>query len=429
MARWTCAWRSSSTEEVYEKAKGDLGGTEYLLYPEKNEEQHRGYQDYVRDDAVAVFGGHAPGVEEPEERYRQEGQKQGAKSRIDDDQKHRLLEEEQEHRREGDPDQHPPEVDALLGEEFLRPLLGHVAGGSHRVGEEVARAVPGPDYRAGRGGPESDEEQPARDDAEALLYGIGERHEPFLIADARAAGEEEFGPDDQHRHHEDGGHDVADDQTQDKEQGAVREPRWHHAGGELSKVRSEQDRQPHDGDEHQGDKELHNPLEEFVAADDADYEAQDAVQNGPSLQRQDRKHRAERESGGRDRRAPEDEGQDKKVDHEKSAHETSEGTPAPEYGLPRRHVPPTDALGQVELDERTYEDGPEEDNPVLGPGIQRGDHIASTHAGRRYDQTRSHEPEPAPEGGRNLGPGLALISYVRHLHLPPCSLSRYSLAH
>ena len=43
MARWICAWRFSSTEEVYEMAKGDLGGTEYLLYPEKNEEQHRGY--------------------------------------------------------------------------------------------------------------------------------------------------------------------------------------------------------------------------------------------------------------------------------------------------------------------------------------------------------------------------------------------------
>src|ERR687894_1025616 len=409
MARWICAWRSSSTEEVYEMAKGDLGGTEYLLYPEKNEEQHRGYQDYVRDDAIAVFGGHAPGVEEPEERYGQEGQEQGTHSSVDNDQEYRLAEEEQQHGREADPDQHRPEVNALLREILLGPLVRNVAGCPHGVSEEVGRAVPGPDYRAGRGGPESDEEQPARDDAEALLYRIGERHEPFLLADARAAGEEEFGPDDQHRHHEDGGHDIADDQvhahhrapgrrtpatlthpvvvggkskgrshppdqTQDKEKRAFGQPRWHHAGGELSEVRSEQDRQPHDGDEHQGDKDLHNPLEEFVAADDADHEAEDAVQHGPGLQRQDRKHRAERESGGRDRRAPEDKGQDNTVDHEESAHETSEGTPAPEYGLPRRHVPPTDALGQVELDERTYEDGPEEDHPVLRPGIKRGDH-------------------------------------------------------
>src|ERR671917_342205 len=199
MARWICAWRSSSTEEVYEKAKGDLGGTENLLYPEKNEEQHRGYQDYVRDNAVAMFWGHALGVEEPEQRYRQEGQEQGAKSRIDDDQKHRLLEEQQEHRREGDPDQHPPEVDALLGEIFLRPLVRYVARGSHRVSEEVGRAVPGPDYRAGRGCPEADEEEPARDDAEALLYGICERYEPLLFADALAAGEEKLRPDNQHR--------------------------------------------------------------------------------------------------------------------------------------------------------------------------------------------------------------------------------------
>src|SRR5918997_88928 len=214
MARWICAWRSSSTEEVYEMAKGDLGGTEYLLYPEKNEEQHRGYQDYVRDDAIAVFGGHAPGVEEPEERYGEEGQEQGTHSGVDDDQEHRLAEEEQEHGGEADPDQHPPEVDALLGEVLLGPLVRHVAGGPHRVGEEVGRAVPGPDYRAGRGGPEADQEEPARDDAEALLYRIGERHEPFLAADALATGEEELGPYDEHRHHEDSGQGVTDDQVQ-----------------------------------------------------------------------------------------------------------------------------------------------------------------------------------------------------------------------
>src|ERR687894_2300030 len=164
MARWICAWRSSSTEAIYEKAKGDLGGTENLLYSEKDEEQHRGYQDYVRDDAVAVFGGHAPGVEEPEERYRQEGQEQGTHSSVDNDQEYRLAKEEQEHGGEADPDQHRPEVNALLREVLLGPLVRYVAGCPHGVGEEVGRAVPGPDYRAGRGGPEADEEEPARDD-------------------------------------------------------------------------------------------------------------------------------------------------------------------------------------------------------------------------------------------------------------------------
>src|SRR5919107_1054657 len=194
MARWICAWRSSSTEVVYEKAKGDLGGTEYLLYPEKNEEQNRGYQDYVRDDAIAVFGGHAPGIEEPEERYGQEGQEQGTHSSVDNDQEDRLAEEEQEHGGEADPDQHRPEVDALLREVLLGPLVWNVAGCPHGVSEEVGRAVPGPDYRAGRGGPEADEEEPAREDAEALLYRISERYEPCLLTDALAAGEEEFGP-------------------------------------------------------------------------------------------------------------------------------------------------------------------------------------------------------------------------------------------
>src|ERR687894_1611927 len=164
MARWICAWRSSSTEEVYEMAKGDLGGAEYLLYPEKNEEQHRGYQDYVRDDAIAVFGGHTPGVEEPEERYGQEGQEQGTHSSVDNDQEYRLAEEEQQHGGEADPDQHRPEVNALLREVLFGPLVRYVAGCPHGGGEEVGRAVPGPDYRAGRGGPEADEEEPARDD-------------------------------------------------------------------------------------------------------------------------------------------------------------------------------------------------------------------------------------------------------------------------
>src|SRR5688572_19362995 len=93
-----------------EEPKGDLGGTENLLYPEKNEEQHRGYQDYVRDDPVAVLRRLAPGVKEPEERYGQEGQEQGTHGGVDNDQEYRLAEEEQEHGGEADPDQHCPEV-------------------------------------------------------------------------------------------------------------------------------------------------------------------------------------------------------------------------------------------------------------------------------------------------------------------------------
>src|SRR5918997_7082030 len=197
-----------------EPRRYDLSGAHDLLYPEEYEEQHRGYQDDVRDDAVAVLRSHAPGVQEPEERYRQEWQEQGAHGSVDDDQEHGLAEEEQEHGGEADPDQHRPEVDALLGEVLLCPLVRNLAGRPHGVGEEAGRAVPGPDYRAGRGGPEADEEEPARDDAEALLHGIGERHEPLFPAAALAAGKEELGPDDQHRHHEQGGQGVADDKVQ-----------------------------------------------------------------------------------------------------------------------------------------------------------------------------------------------------------------------
>src|ERR687893_2361712 len=178
-----------------EPRRYDLSGAHDLLYPEEYEEQHRGYQDDVRDDAVAVLRSHAPGVQEPEERDRQEGQEQGTHGSVDDDQEHRLAEEEQEHGGEADPDQHRPEVDALLREVLLCPLVRNLARGPHRVGEEVGRAVPGPDYRAGRGGPEADQEQPAREDAEAFLYGISERHEPCLFADARAAGQEKLRSD------------------------------------------------------------------------------------------------------------------------------------------------------------------------------------------------------------------------------------------
>src|SRR3712207_2707634 len=197
-----------------EPRRYDLSGAHNLLYPEEYEEQHRSYQDDVRDDAVVVLRCHAPGVQEPEKRDRQEGQEQGTHGGVDDDQEHWLAEEEQEHGGEADPDQHRPEVDALLREVLLCPLVRYVAGCPHGVGEEVGRAVPGSDYRAGRGGPEADEEEPARDDAEALLYGIGERHEPLFPANALATGEEEFRPDDQHRHHEEGGQGVADDKVQ-----------------------------------------------------------------------------------------------------------------------------------------------------------------------------------------------------------------------
>src|SRR3712207_6973544 len=49
---------------------------------------------------------------------------------------------------EGDPGEHRPEPDALLGEVFLGPLVGHVPEGPHAVGEEVGGAVPGPDHRS-----------------------------------------------------------------------------------------------------------------------------------------------------------------------------------------------------------------------------------------------------------------------------------------
>ena len=53
------------------------------------------------------------------------------------------------------------------------------------------------------------EEDPARQEAEAVLQGVYERHEALLAADTLAA--EQLRPDDQHRHHEQGGQHVAYD--------------------------------------------------------------------------------------------------------------------------------------------------------------------------------------------------------------------------
>ena len=44
-------------------------------------------------------------------------------------------------------------------------------------------AVPGPDHGSGSDGPEADEEDPARQEAEAVLQGVYERHEALAVAD------------------------------------------------------------------------------------------------------------------------------------------------------------------------------------------------------------------------------------------------------
>src|SRR3712207_6906455 len=50
-----------------------------------------------------------------------------------------------------------PYTALFRSEILLHPLVRNLAGRPHGVGEEVGRAVPGPDYRAGRGGPRSEE--------------------------------------------------------------------------------------------------------------------------------------------------------------------------------------------------------------------------------------------------------------------------------
>jgi hypothetical protein len=65
--------------------------------------------------------------------------------------------------------------------------------------------VPGSEDGAGRDGPEADEECPACQETELVLHGVCQRQETFLIAYGRAGTEEQLRPDDQHRHHEQGG--------------------------------------------------------------------------------------------------------------------------------------------------------------------------------------------------------------------------------
>ena len=81
--------------------------TQDLLHADDDEGNHRDGEDHVGDDPVAVLGGHAAGVQEPEQCYREEGQEQGAERGVDDHQQDRLSEGEQDHGREGHPGQNP----------------------------------------------------------------------------------------------------------------------------------------------------------------------------------------------------------------------------------------------------------------------------------------------------------------------------------
>src|SRR5918997_3942212 len=98
-----------------------------------------------------------------------------------------------------------PEEYALFGEVFGCLLVRHLADGAHAVCEEVGAPVPGSEHGAGRDGAEADEECPACQEAESVLHGVYQRQETLLIAYGRAGTEEQLRPDDQHRHHEQGG--------------------------------------------------------------------------------------------------------------------------------------------------------------------------------------------------------------------------------
>src|ERR671912_4034 len=84
-------------------------------------------------------------------------------------------------------------------------LVRHLADSAHTVCEEMGPTVPGPEHGSGRDGPEADEECPTCQETESVLHGVYQRQEALLIANGRACTEEQLRPDDQHRHHEQGG--------------------------------------------------------------------------------------------------------------------------------------------------------------------------------------------------------------------------------
>jgi hypothetical protein len=68
--------------------------------------------------------------------------------------------------------------------------------------------------------------------------------------------------------------------------------------------------------------------------------------------------------------ATEDEGQDQEVDNEETTHEPAEQAPALEDRVAGRHVPASDPLREVKLDERPDDNRPEEDRAVHRTGVQ-----------------------------------------------------------
>src|SRR5215204_1674313 len=173
-----------------------LQATQHLLHSDHDEGNHRDGEDNVRDEPVAVLGGHTLGVQEDEQSNRQEGQEKSAERGVDDHQQDRLSEGEQDHGRERHPGQECSEEDAPFGEVIGCLLVRHLADSAHTIG---------PEHGAGRDGPEADEECPACQEAESVLHGVYQRQETRLIAYGRACTEEQLRPDDQHRHHEQGG--------------------------------------------------------------------------------------------------------------------------------------------------------------------------------------------------------------------------------
>src|SRR5918997_427242 len=98
-----------------------------------------------------------------------------------------------------------PRKNMLFSERYSDASSSGTSDGAHAVCEEVGTPVPGSEHGAGRDGPEADKECPACQETESVLHGVYQRQETLLIAYGRAGTEEQLRPDDQHRHHEQGG--------------------------------------------------------------------------------------------------------------------------------------------------------------------------------------------------------------------------------
>jgi hypothetical protein len=395
-------------------------GVPELVDPEHDEQHRRDAERDVQVPLVPELGRHPVRVEDRQQRERQERHEQRAERPVQQHEEDRLVEEQHEHRREGQPQDVDLEPLAVRpGVRVVGTLAGHVA---HEVGEHERHAVPHAEHGREAGGPEPDEEPDADEVAVALAQHPVETEEPLITGGQRdAGGLDDLDADDHHREHEHArdhvGHRVVD--AHDAQElrpvpallpqpvavGGERDRPAHAAregeGGEHSRgalrdqrdetaddvehVRDGDEREDHDRDEHQADQGGGDLLEDLVAAEPDERERDESRGDRPHPQLAPEQG-GQREPGRAHRRGAVHESPDDDVRREVPDGPSAERAPALEDRASRRHRVPAGALHEHDLQDHTEDDRPHERVPVVRSGDERRHHVRRTHARRRDDE-------------------------------------------